>query len=281
MNNSPKTYTVELVDGTFEGPKVITSDSMLFSACYFNRDDLPTVKRHDTLGQQGVYFLLRFDGDSIEKIYVEKTQVGIDRIVVHCQNSSKNWFQYCYLLTLNLATPASGNIFNSLERTYIDILKKNDGYECDNSQDNLSPLNSHDKIAVNDYKTQIDFLLQACGINIYQDVDASDCSEKLIFKIKRNGLNARMQYIPNEGKLIVLDGSEVDMRRTADSVIGDAFRRRMELFNGSKDIEFLGCDVDFYSASAASSFVIGNSSNGKVDWVFESDGKTPLKDFLE
>ena len=31
----------------------------------------------------------------------------------------------------------------------------------------------------------------------------------------------------------------------------------------------------------ASSFVIGNSSNGKVDWVLESDGKTPLKDFLE
>ena len=179
-----------------------------------------------------------------------------------------------------MATPVSENIFKGLESQYIEILKNNQSYICENIQNPRPVLNSDDKIDIKNYKNKIDFLLQACGINIYQDFDASDCSEKLIFKMKRNGLNAKMQYSPNEEKFIVLDGSEIDMRRTADSVIGDAFRRRTELFNGSNSIEILGCDVDFYSASAASSFVIGNSSNGKVDWVLESDGKTPLGDFI-
>ena len=176
--------------------------------------------------------------------------------------------------------PIDGNVLDRLEEMYINLLKNNKSYVCDNSQDNHSHLSPTIEGPAKDYKTQIDFLLQACGININQNFVTSNSERELIFRMKRKGLNSRMQYIPDEGKFIVLDGSEIDMRRTADSVIGDAFRRRMELFNGSKGIEFLGCDVDFYSASAASSFVIGNSSNGKVDWVLESDGKTPLGDFI-
>ncbi len=281
MCSQRRSYTVELIDGTFEGSKIVTSNKGFFRAFYFNRDDLPEIKKQDNIGQQGIYFLLRFNGNRIEKIYIGQTQVGIERIVTHCHKSSKNWFKYCFLLTLNFATPVSGNVFNGLEQTYINLLKKNKSFVCDNSQDNHSITNSLDKIKISDYKDEIDFLLQTCDINIYQNViSCSGSAHERIFKIKRNGLNARLRYAPDDGKFIVLDGSEIDMRHTADSVTGDAFRRRKELFNNATSIETLGCDVDFCSASAASSFVIGNSSNGKVDWVLESDGITPLKNFL-
>ena len=280
MDNTSKRYNVELVDGTFQGPKVISPSSMQFKAFYFQRESLSTIKKRGDIGTQGIYFLLRREDNKINKIYVGKTKVGIERIDTHCHKKSKDWFEYCCLLTWQNLDPIDGNVLDRLEEMYINLLKNNKSYVCDNSQDNHSHLSPTIEGPAKDYKTQIDFLLQACGINIYQDFDASDCSEKLIFKMKRNGLNAKMQYSPNEEKFIVLDGSEIDMRRTADSVIGDAFRRRTELFNGSNSIEILGCDVDFYSASAASSFVIGNSSNGKVDWVLESDGKTPLGDFI-
>ena len=282
MINSSKTYTVELVDGTFEGPKVISSNPpMQFKAFYFHRNGLSTIKKRGDIGSQGVYFLFRREGSNIDKIYVGQTKVGIGRIDTHCHNKSKDWFEYCCLLTWQNLDPIDGNVLDRLEEMYIKLLKNNKSYVCDNSQDNHSHLSSTIESQAMTYCIQLDFLLQACGINIYQDVDSSNCGEKLIFKMNRNGLNSRLQYIPNEGKFIVLQGSEVDMQHTAVCVTGDAFRRRMELFNGSNSIELLGCDVDFYSASAASSFVIGNSSNGIVDWVLESIGMTPLKYFLE
>lgn len=280
MNNTPSRYTVELFDGTLEGTKVVSPNNMQFKAFYFRRDSWPTIKKRPDIGLQAIYFLLSFDSEKINRIYVGQTQEIIKRIDYHCHDHSKDWFEFCCLLTWCHLDPIDGNVLSRLEYMYINLLKKNKSYICENSQGKNSHSSATIENSAKECKADIDFLLEACGININQSAIPNSSEQILVFQIKKNGLNARMQYLPDEGRFIVLDGSEIDMRRTADSVTGDAFRRRMELFNGSNDIEVLGCDVDFCSASAASSFVIGNSSNGKVDWILEDDGKTPLKDFL-
>ena len=282
MHRPQRIYTVRLIDGTFDGTKVLTSELFHFNGVFFNRKDLKEAKQLTEINQQGIYFLLKSNKGKIEKIYVGMTKEGIRRIETHVNDKKKNWFEYCFILTLNSASSVSGNVIENLESEFIEILKKNTSYECDNGKSTHVILNPAERSIAEVYRQEIDFLLEACGININQtSCGFSNVPHEILFRMKRNGLDAHLKYLPDEGKYIVLEGSEIDMRRTADSVTGDAFRRRMELFNGSNSIELLGCDADFFSASAASSFVIGNSSNGKVDWVLESDGKTPLKDFLE
>lgn len=283
LSSRSKTYNVTLVDGTFDGTKIISDETLCFDGVFFHRDNYSSVKSNNgnKIHKQGIYFLLKFDSDNIEKIYVGKTDTGISRIYTHIQEHKKDWFEFCYIVTSNRTEPISKNIIDALEHSYIEILKNNSSFECDNSNTSHVHLNSRDEIHHELFKKEIDFLLEAAGIKINQNYTKSSNPQGCLnFRIGRNKLKSYMKFSPSQSKYTVLRGSQIDMRKGTKSVTGDALRRREELFNGCNKIEILNCDVDFSSASAASSFVIGNSSNGKVDWV-SSDSGEPLKTFSE
>ena len=59
MHRPQRIYTVRLIDGTFDGTKVLTSELFHFNGVFFNRKDLKEAKQLTEINQQGIYFLLK------------------------------------------------------------------------------------------------------------------------------------------------------------------------------------------------------------------------------
>jgi len=98
-----------------------------------------------------------------------------------------------------------------------------------------------------------------------------------VFHTTRRGIVARMK-VTEDGKYVVLAGSEIDLDHPLDKHQGKANRMREDCLKGKGFKQegkkyILQKDMVFDSASTASGFVLGGSTNGFAEWK-DDDGRT-------
>lgn len=261
MNSNSLIYTVDLIDGNLNGPRAISAVHISFDGVCFDRADRNKLSACEYIHERGIYFLCSQNSEDDEsRFYVGMTRTGLNRIDTHIADKAKNWFKYCYIFTYGKMIPVSSDVIELIENHYIQRFENNPNFMLDNKVSHKKTYSNTDKAIAGECIKHIDFLIDVFGLFKQKQLKhANDC----LFYIKRKNLKAQMMWDIQANHFIVLAGSEITKGFDCEE---------------NREIAILDHDEIFNSPSAASSFVIGKSSNGKVEWIDE-EGK-PLKEYV-
>ena len=110
------------------------------------------------------------------------------------------------------------------------------------------------------------------------------CKE-FFFAIKKAGMSARMHYIPDQNKYVILSGSLItafnapSLQPSIASFRNSVFASPLSTKKGELYELLADVEIPNSSASAAAKFCAGTSRNGKTDWI-DSEGHT-IGDYLD
>ncbi len=240
---------------------------------YFTRSNIKAISQEEFVSHYAVYFLFE-DNSEEPKVYIGQSENGIHRIKDHVAN--KLFWNYCIMFVTDN---------NQFDKTCIDYLEwhfinlfKGSNYVLINSQERSKEPNIDavfTKPTILNYAAQIEFLLEANGINL-REIGIMPTKELKIYEAGK-GINAKL-YI-YDGMFFLKKGSVI--KKPIDSAKewkdGGAFHRRtsnkyMELIEVGLISEIdentakLNEDIMFSSPSFAADMCTGYSENGWTFW---------------
>jgi len=255
------------------------------------RTDLEKCKDRDDLSQSGAYFLFGNSDDqpNLPTVYIgqaglRKNGEGIlYRLQEHKRNPDKDYWTEAVVFT------TSNNSFGPTEISYLEnrfyniateakryIVKNNNdpaiGHVTEEKKSELEEFIDYAKIVMGTLGHMVfEPLLQTPSTHTLESGTA--VTDGQIFYITRTNANAKCR-LTNEG-IVVLTGSVI--RKDFVPSCPDSVKtlRKDNKNNIDKDYTLLK-DILFKTPSGASSFVLGASSNGNIEWKTE-DGRM-LKD---
>ena len=260
-----------LLDGTANGRMKCTIKSRTGVIFKIPRKDLAASKELDGLDNDGVYFLFGAK-DEQPTIYIgqagsRKNGKGIiSRLCEHDRKPDKDFWTEALVLT------TSNNSFGPTEISWLENKFCNMAIEASRcvvkNGNDPSPGNLTEE-KIGELEEHIEFtklILGAIGYKIFEPQKDLKPDEEIFYlsrKINALGksVNARMQCT-NKGYK-VLAGSEISPIDT------EQLSEKLKQLRNSAQVDVNGKlleDMEFKSPSAAAMFVIGNSSNGLVDW---------------
>ena len=260
-NMEQKSIIVHLVNGTMDGP--VSAELMLhgMKAIKIPRSEFSEgiiSKMFDT--KTGVYILFCDNNE----VYIGEA-MDIPRRLNQHQN--KDW------------SVAIAFIGRDLNKTYIQYLEdrlfeicKSSGYGCLTQKTYKEhALKEYEKASMESFLENIKLLSEILEYPITQREKASDAA---CLYCTGNGADA--SGFVKDGEFIVLKGSKVSDRLSTS--IPGGYKNLREYLESSGIIVqgVFECDYSFSSPSAASSVIIGRSSNGRTEW--KTKAGTPLKD---
>lgn len=251
------------------------------------RSDLAGVLRRAEAGRNGAYFLLGNNSEAIEGVecYIGRTESFTNRFRDH--DAKKDFWDRVVLIT------AKDDAFNEghwgyLESRLVDLARRAGRVTLNNGNTPLGrKLSEAQASDMEAFVVQLQIILPVLGVNVirtppsYEQGDALRSSISPIFTLRdtRRGVDARMQVDGNE--CIVLEGSlvvaEWKLRGTAESTkqayAGLHARHQKLIADGSivvaDGVGKLARDVAFSSPSLAAAVVLGRSSNGRREWLWD------------
>lgn len=228
------------------------------------------------------------------------TRVGDHK---RCSDPKRNFFDYVIVIT----SPISG--LDDTQQGYIEYkwikkLKEYKKYKVTNdvTPDCPSNIQDHDRVSTEEFMMKAEkFIQDICNEAIFEDV--RNHSKKVIatvantlsntnnlskltpfvgkeFVCKSSLCEAKGIYLGN-GKISVIKGSTMRLNYVSSYTPRQiAFRESLE--NNHKIVKnnthyIVQEYIEFPSLSAASSTVLGNSSNGRLDWKY---GDKPINELL-
>jgi len=286
MVGHPKTITLFLMDGELNG-RVRCNISNWNGIVYkIPRDALgkfidPEKKE---LSQSGVYFLFGNSEDQhcLPAVYIG--QVGVRKNgggILHRLQEHKNkdfWTEAVAFTTSDntLGLTEISYLENCFCKLAIDIKR----YEIKNNNDPTAGNTTEDKKHILEvFVEYAKIVMGTLGYMLFEPLahtQKSKSAKEQLFYIKRSGADAKGRLTSN-GKIIVLKGSAIRKNLTP-CCPNDVKKLRKKNKKNIGENNILLNDIWFPSISSASKFVLGTSSNGKVDWKTE-DGRT-LKNVL-
>lgn len=241
---------------------------------YFSKSNIKSLREDEFVNNYAVYFLFEDNGGN-SSVYIGQSENGLSRIKNHVTN--KEFWNYCIMFVTDN---------NQFDKTCIDYLEwyfinlfKGSKYTLTNTQErNKEPNidNVFTKPTITNYASQIEFLLEANGIELISDVDEVQISKLKLYSASK-GLDAHI-YI-YDGKFYLKNGSTIKKAANSSLEWNDdgAFHRRQikkysELVESGKAMDIDGTsarlieDVMFNSPSAAAEICSGLSENGWMFW---------------
>ena len=136
----------------------------------------------------------------------------------------------------------------------------------ENKQEPKKPhLPEHQQDAMDDYFEDCKFLTSFIGCNLFEEEKKEDATGQLTFYLTRKNCNAKGVYT-SEGMTVLRDSHVV--KECSPSYKNRSKREEwLKKYTYDKNGEhYLKSDYSFDSPSTASSYCLGCSSNGWVDW---------------
>lgn len=290
MSARGKSINLFLMDGDPNGRMKCTLANWTGVAYKIPRTELEKCKGRNDLSQSGVYFLFGTSDDTGENVVyigqasVRKNGEGIlYRLQEHKRNPEKDYWTEAVVFT------TSNNSFGPTEISYLEnrftnMALSSKRYIVKNSNDPSSGNITEEKESeLEEFIDYSKIVMGTLGHKIFEPLlqspkpwahdEEHSINETQLFYIKRNGTDATSR-LTTEG-IVVLTGSKI-----RDKVVPscpDYAKAIREDNRENIDSEYvLRQDVLFKTPSGASTFVLGASSNGNVEWK-TVDGKT-LKD---
>ncbi|UOE63442.1 DUF4357 domain-containing protein [Mycoplasmopsis bovis] len=238
----------------------------------------------------GIYFLVKNNNIS-KKIYIGQADVRnnnngiLARVLSHLKEEKTKDFDYVYILT-NINNWLSATELKYLEHSFINIVKNNNNKQFELLNDNAGTKGNISVDAEKDWNIFIQnsiIILQEVGfdafsnnLEAYKDNnEAKTNNEFQYFKLSKKDRVSKIittAYCKKEGeKFIVLANSQIRGNESEHpyftKLLANIKQRRDDLFKQGKIKDnILLEDQAFSSASYASAFVLGRSSNGKIEW---------------
>lgn len=135
---------------------------------YFTKSNINDVEKLEYVNNYAVYFLFENNNDE-PLIYVGQSENGISRIKNHVIN--KNFWNYCIMFVTD-NNQFDKTCIDYLEWYFINLFKKT-AFSLENSQERFKEPNidtSFTKPTILNYASQIEFLLEANGLNLNIDL---------------------------------------------------------------------------------------------------------------
>lgn len=252
--------------------KVFQDRTNQIKAFYFTRDYIKEVENLESGRNYAVYFLFdRTENKELTKVYVGQSTNGAHRMQDH--NYNKMFWSFCLMFVTD------NNSFDALTIDYLEYhfigkLEKSGKYILENkAMRRMEPnVSIYDKPTINSYISQIEFLLNAEGINIKEE--KSDNFTRFYYpKNKKH----KAKIFVKDGNFILAEGSIV--RRPVESSAnwsdGGSFYNRYNNYieDYLADNKIKECadnykalmNLTFTSPSAVASLISGLAENG---WVY-------------
>lgn len=230
------------------------------------RQNLKELKNRSETNQPGLYLLFGIDESSSEElVYIGESESFYSRIANH--DSNKNFW--------NLAVIFTGE----LNRAFVKYMEYKATVLANEAkrmvvQNKIQPqenkLSEFEKVTVDDYFENLQFILTVLGYEVFDKVEESITDTKMYY-LKTEGTDAKAQLL-NDGSLNVLKGSIGRVRET-EAFIGwsqVARKRFLEdgtmVDNGDGQSYLFTKDIVFKSPSAAAATLTGRPINGWTAW---------------
>ena len=268
--------TIELfwVNGTPDG--IITAELSNWNGkgIKIPRTEVLSCQRDDVC-EPGVYFLICKEDDGTDSVYVGEAENIKDRLIQHFNDYKKEKEKYYW----NTAIIFVGRDLNKALIRYLENRLVEIATEC--SRCKLLTKNTYKNTVIKEsqiasmeeFIENIKVLINAMGYNILESVPvATDTTEYLFCK---SG-NANGKGFISAGGFTVVENSKV-----SDHLANSFESGSKSYFDLRKKLEDDGIIVngvfvknyEFSAPSAASSVILGRSSNGKTSWETQSGKK--------
>lgn len=223
-----------------------------------------------------LYFLIgQQNKTDLPLIYIGETNKFKDRIKQH--NRNKPWWEDVVIFfSSDGSFTTTGSKY--LESTCIERIGKM-GYSVldNNTKPSVRQVALEDRGGLEEFYKNVIMLLPLLGHNIVVNEGEEEKNEEEIFFCKRKGIDAR-GVMRKDGKIKVLKGSTA-VKEITSSFSGHTYKKlRDDLIAIGKlqktdNNYILSDDYIFSSPSAAGAVLLGNSTNGRIEWR-NHDGKT-------
>jgi len=287
-----RNINVFLVDGDPRGRIKCTLSNWTGLAYKIPRIELERCKERCELTQSGVYFLFGTDelsGENTQKVYIgqaglRKNGEGILRRLFEQRLDKEFWNDAVVLTTSN-------NSFGQTEQSYLEsrfiemateagrfqVINENDpqrGNITEEKESELEEFIDNAKIVIGTLGYMVFERLLSVPIVVTPTESDSGQSTK-VFQIKRSGVLAFAEAT-NEG-IVVRMGSQI--KTSMAQSCPKRTRMARESYKDFIDKDgVLQKNVLFHTASGASSFVLGCSTNGQIEW--KTEGGNTYKDVM-
>lgn len=276
----PRTIMTYLCSGNPNGTKTVEFSNRLIKGIAIPRKDLKTLEVKEA-EYSGIYFLIGENEEGWDLAYIGQATNLRKRLVEHYNNTKKDFWTLAIAFTYKDGSLTESDI-NYLEKESIYIAKKVDRYEIQNSTNWNNGLIQDYRIPdMQEFIDDLKILLANLWIPILKEFTDKkiQLDETTIYYLSNRG--TRAEWIYTEEGFLVLKWSiwPLDLAPAArNNRKYYATRHRPELLQQGvikeqwNEIVFLK-DFLFSSPSAASSSIVGASSNGRNDRKTK-DGKT-------
>jgi hypothetical protein len=258
-------------EGNPNGMKIIELLGWSGKSFIVPRQNLKELKDRPEVNQPGLYLLFGIDEASSEDlVYIGESENFYSRIANH--DSNKDFWNTAVIFT------------GSLNRAFVKYLEYRAtamAHDADRMvvQNKVQPqentLSESEKVIVEQYFENTQFILRAIGYEVFETV-AESISDAKLYYLKAEGVDAKAQLLA-DGSLNVLKGSLARIRET-ESFWGwsQAARKRFLkdgtfVENGDGKSYVYTKNVLFKSPSAAAATTTGRSINGWTAWKDDSE----------
>jgi len=263
VSSSPRLIQTFLLDGTFEGPRIIDIESSV-KAFVIPRLHLGSVKNREELLHPALYFLINSD-DS--KIYIGESENFYHRIKNHDQE--KQWWDVA------VAIVSTTNSLGKGEVRYLESLAVERAQGGSMSVENKTVPTRNN---VHEFKLhQLQHILDDTQLILTSiGYDALSVPEKTeqIWYCRTKKTDARAVF--RGDKFVVLSGSKLDLEHATsfEKFFPADLAKRREIMNSksvvSDGIAILNDNIPFRSPNDAGQIVTGRSINAWTTWKNES-----------
>ncbi len=257
-------------EGNPNGMKIIELPGWSGKCFVVPRQNLRELKDRSEINQPGLYLLFGVDeGSSDDLVYIGESENFYSRIANH--DSNKDFW--------NIAVIFTGGLNRAFVK-YLEYRATTMAYDADRMvvQNKVQPqentLSESEKVIVEQYFENVQFVLGAIGYEVFETV-AESISDAKLYHLKAEGADAKAQLLA-DGSLNVLKGSLARIRET-ESFWGwpQAARKRFLedgtfTDNGDGASYVYTKDVLFKSPSAAAATTTGRPINGWTAWKDEA-----------
>ena len=262
-----KTIELFLVNGTADS--IITAELSNWNgkAIKIPRTEVADCTRDDLRGV-GVYFLICQNNDGMDSVYIGEAEVIHDRLKQHLADHKIGKETYYW----NTAVAFVGRDLNKaliryLENRLVEIARNGGQYSVLTKNTYKNTILKESQIAsMEEFVENVKVLMSALGYKVLESAPKA-ADNTIYLYCKGSGANAK--GFVSTGGFTVLKGSFVSSHTVPSMEVHAKsmfkLRNAMEKEGIIADNAFTR-DYEFTSPSAASTVVLGRSSNGNVDW---------------
>lgn len=265
-------------EGNPNGMKIIDLAGWSGKCFVVPRQSLKELKDRPEVNKPGLYLLFGIDeSSSDELVYIGESENFYSRISNH--DSNKDFW--------NIAVVFTGGLNRAFVK-YLEYKTTTTAHDANRMlvQNKVQPqentLSEFEKVTVEQYFENMQFILGAIGYEVFETVAESITDEKIYF-LKAEGADAKAQLLA-DGSLNVLKGSTARIRETEAFWGWSQAARKRFLEDGTfvevgdKMSYVYTKDILFKSPSAAAATTTGRPINGWTAW--KDDAGNTLDDNL-